>query len=625
MVLLISACAGSLPGEHLTPAGVPRNQALYVHAGDGTGLAIDVWLPANLQPGQRIPALVQGSRYWRAMDATPLGRFAALLGIDAPGTGPDEFQRHFIEHGYAYVTVDARGTGASFGVHDTEYSRREMADYRAVLDWIVAQPWSSGRVGALGNSYAGTTAELMTTTGHPALQAAAFQYSSFDPQFQLVMPGGVHQRVFVSRWSALVGAMDQNDMCGVASAAAGGDIRGIACAVTRLVADGVKPVDGPEGERLLRAAVADHDSPNIEALLSSVEFRDSVWSPHGYTAMDALPYGRHKEVEASGVPLYVVTGWFDAASADGALARLVSLDNRQSVFIGPFSHGGDADTDPYEPADAPLVWSRLEQLRRLEAFFAAYLKNEGHPPAPGLRYYVLGAGRWKHTEVWPPAGGETRMYYLSGRQHLRTHPPHEPGEDTYRVDFDIGTAAHSRWMTQLEGADVIYRRRLEARGLLTYQTPPFRQDMELTGTPVLTLWLTSDRPQGALHVYLEDVAPDGTVRYLTEGILDLKHRRVRPGAPIYPTFGPHHSYLAADAEPMPVGEPQQVALGLYAISALIRRGHSLRIAIAGADAPWFARVPETGPPPLWTLHWGSGLSSRLEVPLRPWREVQPRQ
>lgn len=85
---------------------------------------------------------------------------------------------------------------------------------------------------------------------------------------------------------------------------------------------------------------------------------------------------------------------------------------------------------------------------------------------------------------------------------------------------------------------------------------------------------------------------------------------------MYPHLDPYHSFLAADAGPMPVGEPQTVALGLFATSAKIPAG--FRLSLAGADAACFARVPEKGPPPNRIIHHGWVLASSLSVPLRAW-------
>ncbi len=618
IVLIIFLIAGlrPLPGDRNTPFGVDRNHSVYVPAKDGTLIAIDVWLPKNLSGTEQLPALVEGTRYWRATPVTLLGRVIGLFGGETPGSRPGGFAAYFTDKGYAYITVDVRGTGASFGVHDTEYSLQEVDDYASVLDWIVSQPWSNGNVGALGVSYSGTSAELMTTTGHPALKVVAPLYSDFDAQYHLVTPGGVYQPAFVDLWSDMVAAMDRNDICALSSFFSPQPIEGGACTITKWVAGGVKPVDGEKDK--LEAAVAAHNSPIVKTLMSELHYRDSPISPLGYTAMDNMPYGRKEEIEASGLPMYVVAGWFDAATVEGTLARFVSFSNPQSVFIAPFSHGGGQDTDPFKETKGELAWSQEEQLQRLESFFAAYLKKEGTPPETGLQYYVMGADTWRQTDIWPPRGFDTLTFFLGPEKKLTEEAPaSEQAADDYSVDFEVGTTSSSRWMTQLGGSDVVYdRNRPELSSLLRYQTAPFEQDMELTGNVVLDLWLTSDQSDGAVHAYLEEVSPDGAVTYLSEGILRLKHRKIADEQPIYPVFGPYHSFLKKDAAEMPVGEPQLVSMGLYATSALIKEGHRLQIAIAGADSTSFARVPEQGANPQWRIHRGEAHPSRISIPLR---------
>ena len=61
-------------------------------------------------------------------------------------------------------------------------------------------------------------------------------------------------------------------------------------------------------------------------------------------------------------------------------------------------------------------------------------------------------------------------------------------------------------MTQLGGSDVIYDNRAESTsGTIGFLTEPFDAPMELTGTVVLDLYLTSDQPDGAIHAYLDAV------------------------------------------------------------------------------------------------------------------------
>ena len=612
LAVSLLASLNPLPGEAETPAGFKRNSAHYVVASDGTRIALDLWLPEDLTPDARIPALVEGSRYWRDVRPTLLGRIMNLLGSPGPGILPDGFKRYFTQKGYAYVHVEVRGTGASFGVHETEYSIEEMADYAAILDWIVTQPWSNGSVGSVGVSYAGTTAELMTTNAHPALKAAAPLYSDFDTQYHLVTPGGIYQPAFVEAWSNVVLAMDSNNTCAVIGAETYLD-----CLLGKLLVGGIKPVDGPEGN-LLDDAIAEHDSPDPTTMVDSLRFRDSHWGEVGYSSLESQAYGRKAEIEASGVPMYVVSGWFDAATVEGTLARFMSFSNPQTVVIAPFSHGGGHDTDPFRLAGEAPVWSRQEQLDRLEAFFAAHLKNEGAPPERSLNYYAMNGG-WKASNIWPPAGFADRHYYLQPEGRLATAPASIQSSTTYAVNFDTGTEEATRWMTQLGGGDVFYDDRNSAtETALRFESPALEADMELTGTVSLSLMLTSDQPDGALHAYLDAVAPDGKTHYLTEGVLALRHRKVSSEVPVYPHFGPYHSFLERDVEDMPVGVPTTVELGLFATSARIPAGYRLRLSLAGADATSFARVPAAGSAPVWQVHHGGIDPSRISVPMRPW-------
>lgn len=131
---------------------------------------------------------------------------------------------------------------------------------------------------------------------------------------------------------------------------------------------------------------------------------------------------------------------------------------------------------------------------------------------------------------------------------------------------------------------------------------------------MVSLSLSSTHADGALHVYLEDVAPDGRVTYLTEGILRLIHNVSEEDARPYEQAGPPRSFRRADAGPLTPGEVTQVDMPLYATSVRLEAGHRLRIAIAGSDASTFASYPETGTPVLTVVH-SPASPSFLELPV----------
>jgi putative CocE/NonD family hydrolase len=518
------------------------------------------------------------------------------------------------------LTVDVRGTGASSGVHNIEYSLEETDDYRHIIEWATQQSWSSGEVFAVGISYSGTSAELMATTGHPALKAIAPLYSDFDVQMQLATPGGAYQPGFIQAWSQLVAAMDRNDLCGVIKASSA-DPETADCFGPELLISGVKPVSHEQA--FLAQAVAMHDSPDVAGMVQQLTYRDSAWGSSEVTPTRNLPYGRKREIERSNVPMFVVTGWFDAATTNGALARFATFSNPQEVWIGAFSHGGEHDTDPYNAPDAPSQWSQADQLERVLAFFEHHRNQNGQTSRhveSTLHYYVNGTGKFRRTQVWPPQHLKPRRYYLGPDHTLNEKLSSARRFDRYIVDPTTTTAHSSRWQTQLDGADVIYDRRAEmAEKSLVYTSAGFDSDTELTGSVVLDLWMTSDQPEGVLHAYLEEVAPDGQVRYLTEGVLNLLHRK-NTDNPFYPVFGPAHSFLERDARPIPTGRMYSFSTTLYATSALIKQGHKLRLSMAGANSPAFASVPAEGSPPQWNVYFGPTSPSSMTIHAAPWPE-----
>ena len=66
--------------------------------------------------------------------------------------------------------------------------------------------------------------------------------------------------------------------------------------------------------------------------------------------------------------------------------------------------------------------------------------------------------------------------------------------------------------------------------------------------------------------------------------------------------------------PLVPGQLAELKFALQPTSVLIKKGHRLRIAIAGADKETFARIPETGDPAI-KLARNKQNASWIELPL----------
>ena len=145
---------------------------------------------------------------------------------------------------------------------------------------------------------------------------------------------------------------------------------------------------------------------------------------------------------------------------------------------------------------------------------------------------------------------------------------------------------------------------------------PLAADHELSGHPCVTMHLSASEADAALHVYLEDLAPDGTCRYVTEGMLRALHRKECAAPKQHQVVGPYRSYTRADASPLAPGDVATLRFSLLPTSWRAAAGHRLRVAIAGADADNFGQVPH-GRPPVLSIRRGGVHASSIVLPLRP--------
>jgi putative CocE/NonD family hydrolase len=567
-----------------TPADtVVYTESFYVPAVNGIPLAVDVHFPGG-NKNKPLPALLELTRYWRSTENSETGE---------PLPSLRERDSFFLAHDYILVKVDVRGTGASYGRRPGEYTPTEVQDAAYIVEWVVNQPWSDGRVGAYGTSYSGTTAELLCATGHEAIKAVIPGWSDFDIYESPGRPYGMLASGFVAEWSKVVNWLDHN-----AADVLGASIR----RVTDTFPD---------------AAIAEHqNNPDVLEYAKRAKYKDSRFGD--FTYEECSPIHWKKEITESQVPMLVLASWLDAGTAEGALLRLQNFSNPQKVVLMPTSHGGKAHASPFVVADQVVdpVPTKAEQLQLQLDFLDHYLKGKdtGVDGWPTIKYYNFGEEGFKDADTWPPKGQSRVKYFLHADESLNVSPPREDqGMDEYEVDFSVSTGSNNRWSTQM-GTPIL---KLDDRNavdslMLTYTTEPLREGLQITGTPVMTLHLSSTHSEGAIFVYLEDVDPTGRSRYITEGGLLLEHRKVSKNP--WSETVPYHSFKRSDAAPMPVHEIEEITFKLWPTSVLVKEGHSLRIAIAGADKDTFDRVPQEGTP-VYKIYRSKSHVSFIDLPI----------
>lgn len=540
----------------------------YITMRDGVKIAVDLYLPKNLPPGARIPAILQQTRYYRSNRLhVPLDWFWNDL--------PEKRVCTFTTHGYAWVLIDVRGSGASFGSRLQEWSPEEIRDGTEVVDWIISQPWSNQKVGAFGGSYEGTATEFLATNKHPAVKAIVPMSGIFDAYTDMAYPGGVHLNRFVHLWSDVTYAMDHDTFREKF-------IHGIG----HFAYIGVRPVQGDHDESMLHAAMQEHKK-NYELYpsIANLRFRDD-----GTQVRAMSPCTRAQEIRESGVAIYEVSGWYDGALPRAAIKRYINIHNPHSrMLLGPWDHQGQ-DLSPY-----PSHESHLERNQELVRFFDTYLKEPGTADdTKAVRYYTVAENKWKTADSWPPPANNTVLYLNANHSLTQSAPQESHGKDVYQVDTTAETGNRTRWnsLLMLDQAPGPYELRdTRDQRLLTYTGIPLTEDMEVTGHPTVQLFVDANAQNGNFFVYLEDLDEQGHAHYVTEGMLRAINRKVSeyPGPCSDPSLS--HTYNRSDAMPLVPGQIAELSFDLQPISYLFRKGHSIRVAFAGADRSNFEFQP----------------------------------
>jgi len=384
----------------------------------------------------------------------------------------------------------------------------------------------------------------------------------------------------------------------------------------------VTPVDGDENGVLLAQALSERSGSTVgkesAEFLSAYPYRDSVNSRGEKVWEEAMAlYPFLDRINRSGVPIYLVNGWYDLFTADMFL-WYANLTVPTRLLVRPLDHSemeGDGAFDLAFGAEA-------------HRWFDYWLKgiDNGILDEPSIHYYVVGAPRkaaWQTADQWPlPSQERTRFYFGAGKTgslgsindgFLRPRPASDLGVyDVYPVDYVTTSGEHTRWNALLEGRDYPDMRANDEKAL-TYTTPPLAEDVEVTEHPVAHIWLTTDAPDLDLYVYLENVDGRGRAAYITEGNLRASHRA--QSEPRFDNLGlPYQRHYEDDLELIPTGEPVELVLDLLPTSYLFRAGSRIRITIACADAGNFD-TPRLDPAPEIRLLRDAIHASMVELPI----------
>ena len=561
------------------------DQDVMIPARDGTGLATDIYFPAVGGERAEGPFPV-------VLERTPYDKRAA---------GSVTNGKYFARRGYVCAIQDVRGRFASEG--EWYAFAKEAPDGYDTIEWLGAQPWSNGKVGTMGGSYCGSDQSAAATLDPPHLAT------------MIVSVGASHYYHCSMRQN---GTLEQR----------------FHTYVFRMASTSKEALADPE----LRAAINEVYPDKLHELLESYPLKEGAtvlrrFPSYERWAIDIMTHGDYDDYwrqrgyaiseyydEHADVPTLYVGGWYDSY-ARATCENFVELSRRktspQRLLMGPWTHGGwgvtysgdlDFGTESHmDYNDTRLAWFD-RYLKDLETEFSDRQPVSIFTMGTGdqRRDYegrISYGGEWRDEPDWPLPGTRFTSYYLRGDMSLSPEGPDADDVAATEYTFDptdpvptIGGGISAADQVMPPGG-FDQRGRPDVHGcrdtlplnlrsdVLSYQTPPLDEDVEVTGPIEMHLWAASSAVDTDFTAKLVDVHPpsadypDGLAINVTDSIIRARYRNG-----------------FETPELMTPGTPYELVFQLYPTSIVFRKGHQIRMDVSSSNWPRFDVNHNTGGP-----------------------------
>jgi uncharacterized protein len=274
-------------------------------------------------------------------------------------------------------------------------------------------------------------------------------------------------------------------------------------------------------------------------------------------------------------------------------------------------------------ANGPDLDFGIEALRWFD-YWLKGIKNGIMNEAP-IHYYRMGVpvdAAWQTATGLPLKKQKTTPFYFEkGKMGsiasindgflTKVFPSDSIDKDSYTLDYTTTSGKNSRWVAVMKPHEYPDMSSNDKK-TLTYTTPQLDADVEITGHPIVILWLKTEATDFDVFAYLEEVDRSGKSTYITEGGLRATHRK-KGWAP-YNNFDlPFYTHFQEDLIPIPPQKPIELAFSLLPTSYKFKKGNRIRITIAFADTDNF-ETPTIHPAPNLELLRDAIHPSRIRLP-----------
>ncbi len=552
----------------------------YYQGHDGTRLAVDLYLP-EYEQGDKFPAIVCSGHGRREEIYKEYQSVIDLLQ----------------KNQYAVLVIELRGNGASFGCHEGFLNLSDGKDIKAVMEAVAGEEWSDGQFGMLGGSVKGFIQDLTMAARPEGLKVIIPCDCNIDFYYQ-DFPNGA-SRHFV------LDSIAEKESVGI-------------------------PVDEDTDGTMAKAAWEEHKA-NLGFLHQYMMnmHRDSVNPEIGYAPAMIIPvWERLNDAVESGVFYYKNGAWFDPGATAAMLCYQI-FGGR--LLIGPWRHCEIYQSNKAlhqetqkDISEARMPDSSFEWEQDYLGVYDAVLKHKGnYLQQPPILYYTIGekpGKEWKYADSLPFANTRRKKYFLSEKRSgtiescmdgsLQEICEEGKRRVTYTVNKDITLFGPGMTLDRNLGSSFAK----EAEKCLTFTSDAMVCERELTGIPLVDLWVTSSHKDGIFLAVLEEVLPDGSTFFLSDGAIRASHAKTEPNRYYDSLEIPYHPGMSNDLKELSGDKPLQLSFHLEAISKIIGAGSRLRLSVFCGEH--FYQQPEAigDDTPEIQLWMGEGTESFLSIP-----------
>ena len=391
------------------------------------------------------------------------------------------------DHGYIGIVADTRGKRLS--PETIEPYEHEARDVNSVIDWIIAQPWSNGKVGMYGGSYSGFAQWAAAKYLHPALKTivpyvAAIPGQGVPMENNIFINANYQWAFYVTNNKYLDNAVN-NDNERWRKMRQEWYAAGVAY-------NRIDSVDGTP-------------NPWLQKWLKHPDY-DSYWQ-------DMVPY--KTDFSKINIPVLSITGYFD----DGQISAMQYLNDHYQynpkaehyLIIGPYNHfgaqkGGTPIVNGYAVDSVALINTSEITFQWLD-----YILKGGQKPAilkDKINYEVMGTNRWQHAPSIAKMADKRLRFYLTDLKLdssfvLTTAKPVKTGSLEQVVDLGDTQS----WYNDYYPSPII-KKQLDRSNGLFFISKPFDSDIQFNGMFSGALLATINKKDMDIGVVLYEVTPE---------------------------------------------------------------------------------------------------------------------